>query len=228
MKKRFMESTDGITIICEVEVIVYANDRAWADGLYATHFLPLDLIEPLQRLNGKTFAFSFNSDATLDGLRAKIKKEMIAIKPRFRWWSTIEWALFQDKRYYIQDCKQNLKFILNKYFGYPDNKYITIQLLLSGDAGEIDEGDGLKYYVYSHESSKHNMPHVHVVTMDHDYSASIAIESGEVIAGELPKKKKRLAKKRILNKQLFFYECWNTQTDGLRVDINKELGITNY
>ena len=49
-----------------------------------------------------------------------------------------------------------------------------------------------------------------------------------IIAGELPSKYAKMAKKKILSDQEYFYNCWNTMTDGLQVDINHHYGYIKY
>ena len=80
----------------------------------------------------------------------------------------------------------------------------------------------------SHESGSHNKPHVHVRDTQYRYNASVSLDDGEVIVGNLPKKLAKLAKKKVLSDQEFFYNCWNTMTDGLKVDINHHYKIIGY
>ena len=62
----------------------------------------------------------------------------------------------------------------------------------------------------------------------YDYEASIDIQTGEVLAGNLPKKELKNAKKVILSDSKYFIECWNEMTDGLSIDINNHYGLTDY
>lgn len=49
---------------------------------------------------------------------------------------------------------------------------------------------GILILMYYHDDKKHKAPHIHAEFGE--FTASIAIESGEVLAGELPKAKMKL------------------------------------
>ena len=49
---------------------------------------------------------------------------------------------------------------------------------------------GIVVYMYFYDNKKHNVPHFHVEYAE--YAAVIAIESGEVLEGSLPKNKMKL------------------------------------
>lgn len=49
---------------------------------------------------------------------------------------------------------------------------------------------GIVAYMYFYDTQKHNLPHFHVEYAE--YTAVIAIETGEVLEGELPRNKMRL------------------------------------
>ena len=62
----------------------------------------------------------------------------------------------------------------------------------------------------------------------YEYEASIRISDGEIIAGTLPTKLANKAKDKILEDQDYLYHCWNTMTDGLKIDINHHYGYIEY
>ncbi len=131
-------------------------------------------------------------------------------------------------RYFVDDISANLKYLINKYFDPQNTGVVHIQILICADAGGICTEDNIRYYMHSKESGKHNKPHVHVEDTSWQYEASIDLSNGDILAGELPTKMHKIVKKKIEKERRFFYECWNTMTDGLEVDINKEFGYIHY
>lgn len=136
--------------------------------------------------------------------------------------------LVHNERYYIADDSQNFLKLLPRYLDPDNTGIITFCILVSCDAGDVARDGPLRYYVHSREAGRHNEPHIHVCDTSHEYEASIRISDGKVIAGALPHKYEKIAKEKILTNQDFFYECWNTRTDGLKVDINHHFGYIAY
>ncbi len=98
---------------------------------------------------------------------------------------------------------------------------ISVFLMSTGERGaDIWRENGIRYYMHSNENTKHNEPHIHVKFGE--YSASVRISDGKILAGELPKNKRKQIINRILcgKDELLF--CWNTMTNGIRVDISDE------
>ncbi len=215
-----------------IEVVVYADNQECNDWLEVDtryrHVIPEEVLQPLRALNGQSDLFSFNSHSTVSALINTIKEKMNEWDLNDDFWKLLNWAFVNGDRYYIEDNSKNLLTVISKYNNYPDNKTLRLQCLISSDAGEVDNAEGLEYYMYSHERGSHHYPHVHVNTTDHNHSAVIRIDNGEIISGKLPAKYRRKAKKRILNNKEHFYKCWNTKTDGIRVDINKHFGLIGY
>lgn len=219
-------------INCQIEIVVHAGADAYPEVLIigsTEHLIiPPEVLFPLRLVNGRIVTIKFAENDTIKQLIKNIKREIQLVEPGYNYWDYIEWALAKEDRYYIDDYNQNLLYLCKKYFGYPNDNTLKIQFLLSANAGEVDNAEGLEYYVYSHEKGKHHLPHVHVNSTDHNHSAVISIKDGSIIEGKLPEKLKKKAKKRILDKQQFFYECWNNRTDGIRVDINKHFHLIGY
>ena len=69
---------------------------------------------------------------------------------------------------------------------------------------------------------------IHISDRGHNFDATVIIESGDVLGGMLPPRLAKVEKEEILSKQKYYYECWSTQTDGLKVDINHHLEIIRY
>ena len=170
--------------------------------------------------------FSFNENSTVLDLISFITAA-IWNDPNFFIGNTSFAFLVDNERLY-PDYDVCFSKILNKYLDPKNSGTITLSILVSHDAGDVGFEYPLRFYVQSREAGSHHEAHIHVEDTSHQYSASIRISDGEVIAGELPKKLAKLAKKKILSDQKYFYKCWNTQTDGLQVDINKHLGLIQY
>ena len=71
------------------------------------------------------------------------------------------------------------------------------------------------------------MPHVHVM-VGHEYEASVGILNASILAGNLPPKYEKRIIQKIDNNRQHLLECWNKMTDGMEVDINLLMGVTNY
>ena len=217
---------------CNIRVVVYEGNKECPELLELNSqnysIIPPEVLDPLKILNGQTYSFSFCENATILTLTNSVKIRMSDIQPNYKYWDYLTWAIYYQDRYYLDDYSVNLSFILEKYFGFPKNDCIELQLLISANAGEIDNADGLEYYMYSHEKGSHHWPHVHVNTTDHNHSAVIRIEDGELLDGKLPGKKLKIARERIKDNKRFFCICWNTKTDGIRIDINNHFNMIGY
>jgi len=103
----------------------------------------------------------------------------------------------------------------------------NVLLVFPGDAGAVlcGEDPGITYSFHSREAGRHNVAHVHV-DVRHTHSASISIETGEVLAGFLPQKDLKTVRSRIDKNKLYLLEQWNKQTDGIRIDLNYGMGLS--
>lgn len=187
-----------------------------------------EIITLLNAKRSEVFRYEYSEETIMKDVAAAIRRdlgltgEMLSLMP-------VHIAfLNNDERYFIDDGGSNFQNLLWKYLLHKDSRSITVSLLLCCDAGSVDSDDKLRYYVHSRERSRHNCPHVHVNDAGHNYSASVSIDTGEVLEGDLPSKLARMAKERILSRQEYFYRCWNTMTDGLQVDINQKFGSIHY
>ena len=95
--------------------------------------------------------------------------------------------------------------------------------IVSNAAGAAFRDEGLRYYFHSHEAGKHNKPHVHVDYL-HEASGTYDILTGERINGDIPIKKDKIIRKKILDNQEKMIEWWNYRTDGIMIDINHAFG----
>ncbi len=95
--------------------------------------------------------------------------------------------------------------------------------------GLIEKVDGIRFFVHSNEKN-HSIPHIHAEYGE--YSISIRIDNGEVLAGNLPKKNQKFAQKWVLEHQDELNGIWKDQViDAIshltksRIDDNKELTV---
>jgi len=133
-----------------------------------------------------------------------------------------------EKRFYIDNEEANFSNVLKKYLDPEHTGEIIFSILINCNAGTVAEDGNLRFWVNSKERGKHHDAHIHVRDAGYNYEASIRISDGEIIAGKLPKKLANQAKRKILTEQRFFFDCWNTMTDGLSVDIDRYYGLINY
>ncbi len=188
-----------------------------------------EVMEPLARWRNQTLAVSYQEDTTVkqfqEGIDINIwgfPAQQLLIRPRFSF-------EYKNERFEIDNPDAVFLNLIEKHLDPERTGSITVCYLVCHDAGRIKTTECvLRYYVYSHESGKHNEPHVHVCDTANEHKASVRIADGKVIAGKLPGRLERIAKNEILSKQDFYYDCWNTLTDGLRVDINHHFGYIEY
>lgn len=190
-------------------------------GLYGP-----DIMMPLAKYRGCPFKFEFDENTTLGDLIAAVEVMI---------WGDVdsllkmgEYAfLVGNERLFIDDQSIIFESIYQKYLADIPSP-IPFSIWVSCNAGEVATEYPLRFYVNSREAGSHHEAHIHVEDTGHHYKASVRISDGEVIAGYLPGKYARLAKDKIFSDQRYFYNCWNTMTDGLKVDINKHLGLIQY
>jgi len=130
------------------------------------------------------------------------------------------YILISNELVYIENLNIDIQSVLDLY---PVTDTLQTYFIFSSQAGDIWREDGLRYYLHSREAGRHNIPHVHV-DYQHEADASLSIETGEILAGNLPRKAHKKAKKRILENQPFLRNCWRKKTDGLSVDLNYSFG----
>lgn len=188
-----------------------------------------EVMAPLAQCRNQTFEIPYDENTSISEFQASIdngiwgfSSKQLICTPRF----TIE---YNGERFEIENPSASFSQLLSKYFDPESTGKITVCYLVCCDAGSVGPDEGkLRYYVHSRESGKHHEPHIHVTDVEERYSASISIATGEILAGELPSKYGKIAKKEILGKQDYYYNCWNTLTDGLKVDINHHFGYIQY
>lgn len=187
-----------------------------------------EVMFPLSEKRGHTFSVEYSEHSKVKAIVDAVKKEIWGDTGEPKYSPVIYAFLYNGERYYIDDYEHNFSTLIAKYLDPQSTGIITIGVLVSCDAGAVGSVHPLRFYVRSHEFGNHHEAHVHVCDVGHQYEASVRISDGEVIAGKLPPKLAKLAKKSILADQEYYYNCWNTMTDGLKVDINHHYGYIQY
>lgn len=223
---------DDMEICFEIEVHIYAEERLCDEILEdgaSCGILGPEVVLPLRRNRNCKFHYQYSKSTTAaDAIRAILKRiecdseDILVVNDycvRF---------LHGTERYLVSNQSKDLYSLLRNYFDPEESGRVFVQILVCADAGTIFQEDGIRFFMNSRESGKHKAPHVHVESTGHEYSASLAISDGKVLAGKFPKKLLKKARKKINDEQEYFYQCWQAKTDGLISDINRRFGYTNY
>lgn len=210
---------------------VYAED-CLCDGVLIRHSRAYGIygkkvVVPLRRINDKLFKLKTTDSFTVRELWDKIDVFLT------RWNRTNldeyyeKYLVFNNLRYSIENINLPLCYYLQR-MNYDGDSIIEVQILLNMDAGEVFEDDGIRYYIYSKESGRHNKPHVHV-DVRHERSGVFSLMDGEQLDGDkIQKKDINRIQKRIEERREELIIYWNEHTDGLTVDLNQALGLIRY
>ena len=135
-----------------------------------------------------------------------------------------------DYRYSIDNPDKDFVNVLDKYLDPEFKGEITVGLYVCEDAGHFDRAGRLQYDFRSHEDGPHHEPHVHVYVIGKDYEEPVSILTGEPLNKnpKMPQKYLTQAKEYILDEKnnSRFRMGWNTRSDGLKIDINNALGLS--
>lgn len=233
---RQFESASDIAMLKKLsikfDIHAYAEERLhdeYFDESHSWGIVGPEIMKPLSEKINSSMDFSYDEDTRIEDLIKAVKAHIWG-NPNFavEEFNTSFAFVVNGERLYPQTYQLNFSHLLYKYLDPNHCGEITLSILVSHDAGAVAFEYPLRFYVNSHEAGRHNEPHVHVRDNGYEYEASIRISDGKILAGTLPKKLARIAKKKILSEQNYFYKCWNTQTDGLYYDINKHYGIIKY
>ena len=228
--------------IFHITVHVYAEEKL-ADRVLVLHsknygIVGKDIIAPLRKINGKEYYIKnvqdeFKVEELWDWIDFKLygnslKSENNDIIGFVQEYNIVEkYLIFNNLRYTIEDTNKPLLNYLHN-MGISETEKINIQLLINSDAGTIFKDDGIRYYIHSKESGRHNTPHVHV-DIRHEVSGSFSLIDGSQLSGEgIKKNDVNKIKKMINSKKKELVKYWNEHTDGLTVDLNQALGLIQY
>ena len=201
-------------------------DEILADDIDSCGIVGPEIIVPLRRNRNPKIVFEYTEKTTLRNVVDAIYDEFgfLELDKAFR----PPVAFFVEKlRYWIDDSDANFLKVLDKHLDANNTGEIYAGVYVSADAGCICEEDGIRYYMNSRERGKHNEPHIHLRSVDSCQEAVIIIKTQKVV-GKFPRKLIKKAKNKVKLEEKFFLEQWNILTDGLRVDINRYLGLIDY
>lgn len=184
-----------------------------------------EIIAPLRKVNGMEYCIrDVSEEFTVEDLWHWIDHKVYGDSMVF---SLGKYLVFDNVRYIVEDIKVPLKYYLNRMCFEPENA-IDVQILLSENAGDVFRDDGIRYYMHSRESGKHNEPHVHV-DVRHEYFGSFSIMDGRKLTDDHIKAKDiKKIQKRIADNREQLIEFWNLHTDGLTVDLNQKWKLIHY
>ena len=205
-----------------VTVHAYAEEQLH-DEVLVPHsgnygILGKEIVAPLRRINGKSFS--------IRNVGAKFKTDsVLTLADEF---SVIQkYLMFNGLRYSIGATEKPIAYFLHR-MGHAIEDTIEIQLLLCMDAGSVFEDDGIRYYMNSRETGKHNEAHVHV-DIRHETSGSFSIITGKKLSkGKIRTSDVRKIQMMIANHQAELINFWNDHTDGLTVDLDQAFGLIGY
>lgn len=182
-----------------------------------------EIIDPLRRNRNTQLDFSYTEETTLREIVYAILNHIESVNHGV-------WVAFlvNGERYKIFDVGKNFKSLVDKYLDPLHKGTIHVGAYVSMNAGCVCKEGQLRYIIHSKELGKHNLPHVHVETVSHKEEVVLSILDAEILAGKLPKKLLKVAQDKIKADRDFFVNCWNTLSDGLRIDINYHYGYINY
>ena len=124
-----------------------------------------------------------------------------------------------NKKYVrIYDLDIPVYMILN----YIQNQEIDLSFILEPGGGfdALEQYNGIKYIMKTHEQGRHNNPHIHVCYSGEEIIVNII--NGQVIEGKMNSKKKKEAIQRIIKNNEELLLLWNTRTDGTPYEVSEE------
>lgn len=182
-----------------------------------------EIIVPLRRNRNTQLEFSYTEETTLGEIEYAILNHIESVNHGV--WSAF---LVDGERYKIFDDNKKFKPLVDKYLDPLYTGIIRVGAYVSLNAGCVCKEGQLRYIIHSKELGKHNLPHVHVETVSHEEEVVLSIPDAKILAGKLPKKLLKIAQDKIKTDREFFVNCWNTLSDGLRIDMNYHYGYINY
>lgn len=124
-----------------------------------------------------------------------------------------------NKKYVrIYDLDMRIYMILK----YIQNQEIDLSFILEPGGGfdALEQCNGIKYIMKTHEQGRHNNPHIHVCYSGEEIIVNII--NGEVIEGKMNTKKKKEAIQKIIQNKEELLLLWNTRTDGTPYEVSEE------
>lgn len=212
----------------KIEAHCYQQDRLIDDVFDSTSlmFLGSDAATSIKKNRYSEFLFDYDSETTLSDFSRAVLLTLFDGKDchcelKLRIVGINDWL------FVIEDSTQKFENILSKDQIPVIDDTIKVEVFISFNAAEYDRFNNLRYYMNSDENCGHNEPHIHVKVLgESKMNASIQIRHPEKYKGNLPSKYLKQAQKKIIKEQGQLLQFWNAHTNGLKVDINQALGIT--
>ena len=139
--------------------------------------------------------------------------------------------LTSGNRYAIDNPAAPLYPALEKYLDSDSTGRIAVGLYVCEEAGHFKTEGKLRFSFRSGENGSDNEPHVHVSVIGQCYDEEpFSVLDGRPLLKE-PKmrvKYQNMTTDVILKNHAEFLEGWNAKTIGLKVDVNKQLGLIKY
>lgn len=189
---------------------------------------PPEMMRPLRRIRDKFINIGIHEGVTVAEFEDQLNASIWGVN-----WKEI--ALGAELFYDVGYCRAEITnrdcsftYLLDKYLDPNKTGIISVAYYVSEDAGDVYVEGNLRFYMHSNEQG-HNIPHVHVTDKNTYNQCSISIMDGELLATkEFRKKDLKEARRIIAENRDFFIDCWNKITDGIKIDINHQLGFIKY
>ena len=225
-----INSNNAINVLFEIHLFAHEElcDDLLSEELLGHGVNPPLVVKPLKRINGCTYKLNYDKSTTIGSFQ-KCIYELIWGEVLSSVLGTFILFFYDDNiRMTIANSDANFSYLLDKYFDREKSGTIKVSIYVSEEAGEYYSVGNLRFRFNSKEIGKHNLPHIHVIDKNHNRTASISIIDGKVLAGNLLSKDIKKAKKIISDRKQDMLKYWECNTDGMRVDVNDALGITNF
>lgn len=189
---------------------------------------PPNSINPLYNMRDQTARIAINENTSSEEFLNKLYFSIWGDNWANLAIGQVYFELIDNCRAEIDNPNVNFSYLLDKYLDPNKSNLIQVSFYVCTDAGDVLKYENLRFYMPSKEKG-HNKPHVHIEDTKTGNTCSVCILDGEKLAGDVFRQKDlRKAQHIISEKREFFIECWNKLTDGLKVDINHELGLIKY
>lgn len=212
-----------------IEVHLYSGGQMQDDqiemrkqgyGLFSPGFY-----KRLLSYHNQTIEVQFDDDISLGGFKDLIHRSI---------WDNFDgiidgamefYFVTSEARFSIDNPDLSFCDVLDTCLDIESTGNMRVGIYVCEDAGSYDIEGKLTYYFHSDEGGKHHIPHVHVY-YDGNNNEPISILTGDPLTKnpKMPKRFQKQAKQYILKHQSALLKHWNTNTKGIKADINHLFG----
>lgn len=217
-------------VLVWIEAHAYAEEKLCDETFEVPGFAIAgpECMQPLVDWRGKELHANYDDDMTIGEFRDSVVQHIYGKKfEEIPGYVRFTFSV-GGERAEIDDPDKNFARILRTYLDPQETGRVSVCFLVSHDAGVVFQKNRLRFYMNSREGVRHNEPHVHVKDAQHEFEATLDLFTGKVLAGKLPAKFKKEAERILSDNREVFFNWWNIYTDGIRIDINHELGLIQY